>query len=132
MEFNLNVHNRPIVFTSMSSKNLRYRLKISKYIFENNYVPINGLIMFEHLFYTGLVDEDLVQDANNDLIVRSDEMWVFGDISDGVLGEIFLAQKYNKVVRYFDISQIKKGIITEVKKDQAKFEDDVKSYEGKI
>lgn len=41
--------------------------------------------------------------ANKDLIRRSDELWVFGEISDGVQKEIDLAKALSMPVLYFAV-----------------------------
>jgi hypothetical protein len=49
----------------------------------------------------GIVDQDLIRVSNNTLIQRADEVWVFGEVSDGVLTEIYLAKKFDKKLRFF-------------------------------
>ena len=39
--------------------------------------------------------------GNNNLIMRADELWVIGDIPDGVAAEIRLAKDSGKKIRYF-------------------------------
>lgn len=39
----------------------------------------------------------------NELIRRSDELWVFGPISDGVKCEVELAKSLNRTIKYFEI-----------------------------
>ena len=39
--------------------------------------------------------------ANNTLVARADELWVFGDIADGVRAEIAQAWQQHKTVRFF-------------------------------
>jgi hypothetical protein len=68
----------------------------------------------------GLVDKNLIRIANNTLIKRSDELWVFGSISDGVLIEIYLAKKFKKEIRFF---AQKKGTFQEVTVDDVILED---------
>ena len=41
--------------------------------------------------------------ANNDLIRRSDELWVFENISDGVQKEIDLANELGMPIKYFKL-----------------------------
>jgi hypothetical protein len=76
------------------------------------------------------VDRDLVRAANNSLVKRIDEIWVFGQISNGVLAEIILAKKRNKPVRYFDI--IKSKDIVEITKEQVVFEEDLEKYRSEL
>ena len=51
------------------------------------------------------VDRNSLISANNDLIRRSDELWVFGEISDGVKEEIKLAESLNRQVKYFEVGE---------------------------
>ena len=48
-------------------------------------------MMFSY-FLLDTVDRKLLIAANNNLIKRSDELWVFGEKSDGVREEIKLAK----------------------------------------
>jgi hypothetical protein len=63
-------------------------------------VPISPFMNFDYNL-AGLVPKDDIRTANNSLIKRCDELWVFGEVSDGVLVEIYLARKHGKTVRYF-------------------------------
>src|SRR2546429_2576247 len=52
------------------------------------------------------VDKDVVREAMNNLLSRSDEAWVFGRLSLGVKVQVGIAKRLNKSVRYFDISDL--------------------------
>ena len=52
------------------------------------------------------VDKDVVREAMNNLLSRSDEVWVFGRLSLGVKVQVGIAKRLNKAVRYFDISDL--------------------------
>ena len=56
----------------------------------------------------------------------SNELWVFGAVSDGVLAEIILAKKNNKPVKYFEI--IKSQKIKKISKYSVSFEDKLEKY----
>lgn len=89
-----------IIFTSFSKKNFYLRAEISKFVLDQWQTPISPFMNFDYnLSY--LIKKDLIRVANNTLIKRADELWVFGKISDGVLMEIYLAKKYKKPIRYF-------------------------------
>jgi len=60
---------------------------ISTYTLSQGYVPLNPFQIFGY-FLNDTVDRDLVRQANNTLVILADEIWVFGDVSDGVLAEI--------------------------------------------
>ena len=78
---------KKVVFTAQSCKNFHLRMLICKFVFEQGYIPVNPFNVFGYYLYE-LVDRDLVRNANNNILKRSDELWVFGDVSDGVLAEI--------------------------------------------
>lgn len=90
------------VFTSFSKKKFYLRAQISAFILENDSVPISPFMNFEYNM-SGTVNKDLIRIANNSMITRSDELWVFGPISDGVLVEVFLAKKNKIPVKFFKI-----------------------------
>ena len=49
------------------------------------------------------VDRKLVYLGNNNIVRISDELWVFGEISDGVLAEIKMTKDKGGQVKYFKI-----------------------------
>ncbi len=76
------------------------RSAISQFVLENGQTPISPFLNFDYNL-SGLVHKDLIRIANNTMIGRSDETWVFGEVSDGVLVEIYIARSRSKKVRYF-------------------------------
>ena len=98
---NLDQKNK-IVFTSYSKKNFYARAEVSQFVLRAGHTPINPFMNFDYNL-SGVVDKSLIRVANNTLMAAADELWVFGDISDGVLVEIYLAKKQSKLVRYFMI-----------------------------
>ncbi len=95
--------NKPFIFTAMSKHLFYYRMYISKFVLELGNIPINPFMSFDY-FLLDSVDRNLVREANNNLLKRSDELWVFGTISDGVLAEIQLAKHLDKPIQYFKIT----------------------------
>jgi len=65
----------------------------------------------------------MVRNANNNILKRCDELWVFGEISDGVLAEILMCKDLEKPVRYFDISKLP-AQADEISATEAVFEED--------
>lgn len=57
------------------------------------------------------IARDLVRNANNTLVERADELWQFGEISNGCFYEIKLALTNNKPVRFFKLGKTKENII---------------------
>lgn len=72
---------------------------------------MNPFNVFGYFLYE-LVDRDLVRNGNNNILERCDELWMFGDVSDGMLAEMRMFADTGKPVRYFDISKLP-GKITE-------------------
>src|SRR5438067_2240001 len=86
---------KPLVYTAMSKHLFYYRMHISKYVMEQGRVPLSPFMVFDY-FLLDTVDRDLVREGDNSLVMRSDETWVFGDVSNGVLAEIQLAKQHDK------------------------------------
>ncbi len=102
---------------------------VSKYVIEQGAVPINPFMIYDY-FLLDTVDRDEVRNGNNTIVTRCDEVWVFGQISNGVLAEINLAKEFSKPIRYFNISHPHK--IVDATKDQMEFEDEVKEHRGTL
>ncbi len=81
----------------MSKYLFYFRESISKFVLEQNCVPLNPFLLFNY-FLLDTVDRDKIRNANNNLVVISDELWVFGKISDGVLAEIKLTKEFGKTI----------------------------------
>ncbi len=111
---------RKVVFAAMSKKTFYLREHIIKYILEKGYTPTCAFMMFSY-FLLDTVDRRSLIDANNDLIRRSDELWVFGEMSDGVREEINLAKKLNIPIQYYRLNHGKKmfTLITVSRKPRA-------------
>ncbi len=72
-------HPKRLVYVAMSNKAFYWRAHMSK---------------------------DIVREAMNNLLARSDEVWVFGRLSLGVKVQVGIAKRMNKPVRYFDIADL--------------------------
>lgn len=101
--------DKPVIFTAQSCKNFHQRMLICKFVFEQGGVPVNPFNTFGYYLYE-LVERNLVRNGNNNLMKRCDELWVFGDISDGVLAEMKMFKALGKPIKYFDISSLPKKI----------------------
>lgn len=121
---------RKVVFTAQSCKNFHQRMLICKHAFEQGVVPVNPFNSFGYYLYE-LVERDLVRNGNNNLMKRCDELWVYGEISDGVFAEIQMFKKLGKPVRFFDISRLPKEV-SEISKKELIFEDEVKEFSDSI
>lgn len=114
--------NKKVVFAAMSKKLFYMRFLISKYVLENDAVPINPFTSFDY-FMIDSVKRDTIRQANNVLVDRADELWVFGVVSDGVLAEILQAKAKNMPVKYFSVVGDKD--IGEIAKSKIEFEVDI-------
>lgn len=108
-----------LIYAAHSKKLFYFRMHISKFILEKNCVPLNPFMIHEY-FMLDTIERDIIRKSNNTLIGRSDELWVFGEISDGVLDEIKLAEKLKKPIRYYEIIDSKD--IKKISKNEIKFE----------
>ncbi len=86
-------------------------------------------MLFDY-FFLDTVDRDIVREANNNVVIKADEIWVFWPVSNGVLAEVQLAKKMNKPLRYFSIQHSK--TIVEISKEQVEMEDEVKEYKSEL
>ncbi|MDP4038626.1 MAG: hypothetical protein Q8P54_01495 [bacterium] len=119
--------DKKVIFAAQSAHNFHQRMLICKYVFEQGAVPVNPFNTFGYYLYE-LVERDIVRNGNNNLLKRCDELWVFGDISDGILSEIKSFKKLQRPIRYFDISGLPKEI-KEVKKiSDLPFESNVEKF----
>ena len=91
-----------LIFTALSKHIFYYRMFISKYVLQAGHVPVNPFMSFDY-FLLDAVERDLVREGNNNLLMRCDELWVFGPISNGVLVEIQIAKSRGMPIHYFKI-----------------------------
>jgi hypothetical protein len=113
-----------VVFTAMSKKYFYMRFLVTKFVLDQGVVPINPFTSFDY-FLLDVVERDTVRRANNTLMARADELWVFGDIADGVRAEIVQAWQQHKTVRFFAFCGDKH--IYEVAINDVVYEDGVES-----
>lgn len=113
-----------IIFTAISKKLFYFRMHISKFVLDRGGIPLNPYMLWEY-FMLDTVEREKVRTANNTLVERADELWVFGEISDGVLTEIKLAKQRNKPIKYFIVIDSKE--IKEIPKNEVKFEKDLEN-----
>jgi hypothetical protein len=94
---------RKVVFAAMSKRSFYLREHIVKFILEKGCTPTCAFMMYSY-FLLDTVSRKALIEANNDLICRSDELWIFGPISDGVRAEVKLAEKLNQPIKYFKVN----------------------------
>ena len=100
---------RPLVFTAHSAESAYLSERICAFVLGQGAVPANPWMMGGYFLY-GLVDKDLVRAANNNLLMRSDELWVFGAPSDGVDVEVTWAEANGVPVHGFDLDHYGEAI----------------------
>ncbi len=126
----LNLANeKRVVFTALSKKFFYFRYHIVKFVLEQGMVPLNPFTSFDY-FLLDTVDRDTVRAANNVLVNRADELWVFGDVSDGVLAEIKQVQAQGKPIRFFKI--VNSQSVEPVEPQEVVFEDEVSAFRDVI
>ena len=121
--------DKPLVYTAMSKHLFYYRMHISKFVLENGGVPLNPFMIFDY-FLLDSVDRNLVREGNNNIVKKSGELWVFGNVSNGVLAEIQIAKKMEKPVKYFKIEKPHK--IVQIEKGDVEMEEDVKKFKSEL
>ncbi len=110
-----------VIFSAMSKRNFFLREHIIKFILEKGHTPASAFMMYSY-FLLDTVERHALISANNELIRRSDEVWVFGQISDGVRAELKLAKELNLPIKFFDICLSPKCNFTEVKEEDLEVE----------
>jgi hypothetical protein len=113
---------RRLIYTAMSKHFFCYRTLVSKFVFEQHGVPVNPALNFDFGFH-GLIKKDDVLTGNNNLLRVSDEIWIFGPVSDGVYAEMILADEFGLRARYFEIDST--WAIREISSNNLIFEPDV-------
>ncbi len=99
----------PLVFTAHAAESAYLRERICAFVLDRGAVPVNPWMMGGYFLY-GLVDKDQVRRANNNLLLRSDELWVFGPVSDGVEVEVAWAEANEVPVRWFELDHYGEAI----------------------
>ena len=120
---------KPLVYTAMSKHLFYFKQHISKFVLEQGWVPLNPFMLFDY-FFLDTIDRDIVREANNNVVFKSDEIWIFGPVSNWVLAEIQIAKQQNKPVKYFQI-QKSKNIIA-IEKTEVEMEDEVKEFRSEL
>ncbi len=96
---------RILVYTAMSKHFFYFRFFISQFAVKQGVVPLNPFLLWDY-FLLDTVERDEIREANNNLVARADETWVFGPVSNGVLAEIKIAQEQKKPVKFFKIEKL--------------------------
>lgn len=121
--------SKPLVYTAMSKHLFYFKQHISKFVLEQGGVPLNPFMLFDY-FFLDTIDRDIVREANNNVVIKADEIWVFGPVSNGVLAEVQIAKQQNKPVKYFQIQ--KSRTIVAIEKSEVEMEDEVKDFRSEL
>jgi len=90
------------VYTAHSKHNFYARKIVSAYVLERDLMPLNPFMNWDY-FLDDLVERDIVRNANGELLKMSDELWQFGEISDGCYQEIMIALNRKMPVKFFTV-----------------------------
>ncbi len=120
---------KKVVFTAQSKQYFYCRDVVCEYVLRQGCIPVNPFRIFDY-FLSDRVDRNLIRNGNNEMIKRCDELWVFGNVSDGVLFEIYMCRKMGKTVRFFNIATRAKEIV-ELKAEEVIFEPEIHSFQIK-
>ena len=120
---------RKVIFTAQSKQFFYCRDVVCEYVLRQGCIPVNPFRLFDY-FLSDRVDRDLIRNGNNEMIRRCDELWVFGNVSDGVLFEIYVCRKMGKTVRFFNIAT-RAQEIKELKAEEVTFDPEIHSFQIK-
>lgn len=95
----------PLIYTAHSKQNFYCRDVICEFVLRAGFVPLNPFRMFGY-FLNDRVERDLVRRGNNNVVRAVNEVWVFGDVSNGVLFEIEYAVQLGKPVRFHTVGTL--------------------------
>ena len=121
-------NKRKLVYTAVTKHYSYFKDHINKFVIEQGYAPISPWGV--PYFMLDTVERNALRETNNTYIIKADEIWVFGPVSDGVLAEIILAKKMNKPIRYFKIINSKH--VKEITKNEVEFEDNLEIHRNEL
>lgn len=125
MELNADIFGAvPLVYPAQSKHYFFCRDAVCEFVLREGAAPLHPFRMFDY-FLGDRVDRDLIRRANNNVVMRVDEVWVFGEeLADGVLVEVSLAHERGKPVRFFTIAA-RAGEIKPVAIEALRFEEEL-------
>jgi hypothetical protein len=113
--------DKKIIFVSQSSSNICWTRLICKFVLSKGHVPVNYFTVFFN-FVHEIADLKTMIDSINSLIVRCDELWSFGEISEGMWYEIGMCKDLKIPIKYFNIEKLPNKI-KEIKENEVKYSD---------
>ncbi len=112
----------PIIYPAYSKRNFFWQMHISKFCLEKRKVPLNPFMLFRY-FLGDAIDRKTVYLANNNIVKMCDEVWTFGEISDGVLAEVKMKKDQNQPVKYFKIAKTNPVVFRKIPAKSVEFEE---------
>jgi hypothetical protein len=101
---------KKVVYVAISNRNFHWRMHITKFVLDEDCVPVNPFMLFDYyLLHT--VKKETVREAMNNLLAKCDEVWVFGRMSLGVKVQVGIAKRMKKPMRYYDINDLPERIV---------------------
>lgn len=118
-----------VVFTAQSKRYFYCREAVCEFAFSRQAIPLNPFMAFGY-FLADRTDREDVREANDAILCKCDELWVFGrELANGVLHEIALAADAKMPIRFFSIDDRCEGIV-ELHVDSLQFEEEVRKTTG--
>lgn len=121
--------DRKVVFTAQSKQYFYCRDAVCEFVLRQGCIPVNPFRIFDY-FLSDRVDRNLIRNGNNEMIKRCDELWVFGNVSDGVLFEIYMCRQMGKEVRFFNIAT-RANEIKELQTEEVVFDPEIHAFQIK-
>ena len=102
---------KQLIYCALSNRNFYWRQHITKFVLDEGHVPIVPFMLFDYyLLHT--VPKETVREAINNLIVRCDQMWVFGNMSLGIKVQIGIAKRLKKPIRFHDLTDMPYRVVS--------------------
>lgn len=98
------------IYTAHSKHHYYAKQRVSAYVLEEGALPLNPFMNWDY-FLDELVNRETIHRANEELIKMSDEVWQFGEISNGCYRELTMAMEQKMPIRFFTIG----GRVSEIK-----------------
>ena len=91
-----------VIYTAHSKHNYYAKQFVSAYVLTSGDMPLNPFMNWDY-FLDDLVERETIHKANEQLIKMSDEVWQFGEISNGCYYELEMAMELKMPMKFFTI-----------------------------
>lgn len=109
-----------LIYTIHSKSNFFQRFSFMQYVLSQGQTSINPYTNFGYNLYE-LISKEILTEASNSLVDKSDEVWVFGVVDYEVEKVIERATEKSISVKYFSVGQTVRGI-KPIFKDEVKYD----------